>query len=74
MAQEFHISVTPLGKHDDYLVRIERVAPGVSLAEEQVSWPVEEWLTQAKQLMNDPLFSVLQGRAAGVDGSFAMPS
>lgn len=74
MAQEFHISVTPLGKHDDYLVRIERVAPGVSLAEEQVSWPVEEWLTQAKQLMNDPLFSVLQGRAAGMDGSFAMPS
>lgn len=74
MAQEFHISVTPLGKHDDYLVRIERVAPGVSLAEEQVSWPVEEWLTQAKQLMNDPLFSVLQGRAAAVDGSFAMPS
>ncbi|NEN95292.1 MAG: CHAT domain-containing protein [Moorea sp. SIO3I7] len=74
MAQEFHISVTPLGKHDDYLVRIERVAPGVSLAEEQVSWPVEEWLTQAKQLMNDPLFSVLQGRAAGVDGSLAMPS
>jgi len=74
VAQEFHISVTPLGKHDDYLVRIERVAPGVSLAEEQVSWPLEEWLTQAKQLMNDPLFSVLQGRAAAVDGSFAMPS
>jgi hypothetical protein len=35
VAQEFHISVTPLGG-DEYLVRIERVAPGVPLAEEQV--------------------------------------
>ena len=60
MAQEFHISVTPLGE-DEYLVRIERVAPGVPLAEEQVRWPVENWLAQARQLMNDPLLGLLQG-------------
>jgi hypothetical protein len=60
VAQEFHISVTPLGE-DEYLVRIERQADGVPLAEEQVHWPVEEWLAQARQLMNDPLLGVLQG-------------
>jgi len=60
VAQEFHISVTPLGE-DEYLVRIERVAPGVPLAEEQVRWPVENWLAQARQLMNDPLLGLLQG-------------
>jgi CHAT domain-containing protein len=63
VAQEFHISVTPLGE-DEYLVRIERVAPGVPLAEEQVHWPVEDWLAQARQLMNDPLLGLLQGNAA----------
>ncbi|XGV95759.1 MAG: CHAT domain-containing protein [Leptolyngbya sp. BL-A-14] len=60
MTQEFHISVTPIGE-DDYLVRTERVAPGVPLAEEQVTWPVEEWLTQASLLMNDPLQGLLRG-------------
>src|ERR687885_2671493 len=60
VAQEFHISVTPLGE-DEYLVRIERVAPGVPLAEEQVRWRVENWLAQARQLMNDPLLGLLQG-------------
>ena len=60
VAHEFNISVTPLGE-DEYLVRIERVAPGVPLAEEQVRWPVEDWLTQARQLMNDPLLGLLQG-------------
>ncbi|NER45226.1 MAG: CHAT domain-containing protein [Symploca sp. SIO1A3] len=62
MAQEFHISVTPLGE-EKHLVRIERVAPGVPLAQEQVTWPVEEWLAQARQLMNDPLLGLLQGNA-----------
>jgi tetratricopeptide (TPR) repeat protein len=61
VAQEFHISVTPLGAQDEYLVRIERVAPGVPLAEEQVKWSVEDWLAQSQQLMNDPLLGLLQG-------------
>ena len=72
VAQEFHISVTPLGG-DQYLVRIERVAPGVPLAEEQVSWPMEDWLTQARQLMNDPLLGVLQGNAAFGEDIFFLP-
>ncbi|NET60347.1 MAG: CHAT domain-containing protein [Symploca sp. SIO2E6] len=62
MAQEFHISVTPLGE-EKHLVRIERVAPGVPLAQEQFDWPVEDWLGQARQLMNDPLLGLLQGSA-----------
>lgn len=72
MAQEFHISVTPLGE-DEYLVRIERVAPGVPLAEEQVRWPVEDWLAQARQLMNDPLLGVLQGNASFVNDLLFLP-
>lgn len=62
ISQEFHISVTPVGQND-YLVRTERVAPGVPLAEELVTWPVAEWLATAGHLMNDPLKSVLQGEA-----------
>ena len=72
VAQEFHISVTPLGG-DDYLVRIERVAPGVPLAEEQVRWSVDDWLLSARQLMNDPLLGVLQGNAAFGDDIFFLP-
>ncbi|HEY9805287.1 MAG TPA: CHAT domain-containing protein, partial [Candidatus Obscuribacterales bacterium] len=63
MTQEFHLSVTPVGE-DEYLIRTERVAPGVPLAEEQVVWPVEDWLNQARQLMNDPLLGLLQGDSA----------
>ncbi len=72
MAQEFHISVTPLGE-DEYLVRIERVAPGVPLAEEQLRWPVEDWLAQARQLMNDPLLGVLQGNSPFQEDIFVLP-
>ncbi|HBL12491.1 MAG TPA: CHAT domain-containing protein, partial [Cyanobacteria bacterium UBA11162] len=72
VAQEFHISATPLGE-DQYLVRIERVAPGVPLAEEQVRWPVEDWLAQARQLMNDPLLGLLQGSAGGMEDMFFLP-
>jgi tetratricopeptide (TPR) repeat protein len=61
VTQEFDISVTPVGQ-DEYLVRTERVAPGVPLAEEQVRWPVNDWLAQARQLMNDPLLGLLQGQ------------
>lgn len=57
--QEFHLSVTPLGD-DEYLVRTEQVAPGVPLAEEQVAWPIDTWLQQSRQLMQDPLLKVLQ--------------
>ncbi|HEY9615829.1 MAG TPA: CHAT domain-containing protein, partial [Microcoleaceae cyanobacterium] len=60
VTQEFYISVTPL-KGNEYLVRTERVAPGVPLAEEQVTWAVEEWLAQASLLMDDPLLGVLRG-------------
>lgn len=62
MTQEFHISVTPIGG-DEYLIRTERVAPGVPLAEEQVIWPVEEWLNRASGLMHDPLLGVLRGHS-----------
>lgn len=74
MTQEFHLSVTPVG-NNQYLVRTERVAPGVPLAEEQVTWTVENWLTQARQLMGDPLQGVLQGDLAGkTDLSFSRSS
>jgi tetratricopeptide (TPR) repeat protein len=74
VTQEFHISVTPVG-NDRYLVRTERVAPGVPLAEEQVEWKIEAWLTQARQLMNNPLLSLLQGdRATAIDKLAAHPT
>lgn len=59
MTQEFVISITPIGD-DEYLVRTERVTPGVPLAEERVKWPVEEWLSKARHLMKDPLLTLLQ--------------
>jgi len=62
VTQEFSLSVTPVGG-DEYLVRTERVAPGVLLAEELVTWPVEEWLVLARQLMNDPLLGLLDPAA-----------
>jgi tetratricopeptide (TPR) repeat protein len=60
VTQEFYISVTPVGE-DGYLIRTERVATGVPLAEEIVTWKVEEWLAQAGQLMHDPLLGLLRG-------------
>ncbi len=72
MAQEFHISVTPLGDDEYFLVRIERVAPGVPLAEEQVRWPMEDWLVQARQLMNDPVMGLLQGDGALAEDIFPL--
>lgn len=71
VTQEFHISVTPVGS-DEYLVRTERVAPGVPLAEEQVVWTVDTWLSQARQLMNNPLLELLQGNGTRV-GGFEFP-
>jgi CHAT domain len=64
--QEFYVSVTPV-RADDYFVRIERVSPGVPLAEAQISLPIQKWLTQARQLMHDPLMGVLLGHSTPVD-------
>ena len=64
MTQEFHLSVTPVGG-DSFLVRTERVEAGVPLAEEQLVWPVDSWLQQARQLMNDPVLELLQGASSG---------
>ncbi len=61
MTQEFHLSVTPV-RENEYLVRTEDVAPGVPLAEEQVIWSVEEWLTESSVLMDDPLLGLLRHR------------
>lgn len=61
VTQEFHISITPV-RDNEYLVRTEQVAPGVPLAEEQVIWPIDQWLDQTRQLMNDPLVGLLQGQ------------
>lgn len=58
--QEFQVSVTPVGV-DEYLVRTERVEPGVPLAEEQAIWPVDRWTQQARQLMDNPIAGLLQG-------------
>ncbi len=64
MTQEFYISVTPV-REDEYWIRTERVSPGVPLAEELVSWNVDEWLAQASQLMHDPLLGLLRGHFPG---------
>ncbi|MGB5969658.1 MAG: CHAT domain-containing protein [Spirulinaceae cyanobacterium] len=61
MCQEFVISVTPLGE-DEYLVRTEKVAPGVPPAEEKVHWLVNNWLEQGQELMDDPILRLLQGQ------------
>jgi tetratricopeptide (TPR) repeat protein len=66
--QEFYISVTPV-RQDDYLIRIEQVSPGVPLAEELVTWNVDEWLVEASQLMNDPLLGLLRGNVATLVGA-----
>ncbi len=59
MVQEFHLSVTPI-RGDDFYVRVEWVEQGVPLAEEQVTWPVDEWLAQARQVFTDPLSEFFQ--------------
>ncbi|MGB3613213.1 MAG: CHAT domain-containing protein [Elainellaceae cyanobacterium] len=59
MTQEFHVSITPV-RDDEYLIRAEKVSPGVPLAEQQIIWPVEDWLQQAQQLMGDPLTGLLR--------------
>jgi tetratricopeptide (TPR) repeat protein len=67
VTQEFYISVTPV-RDSGYLVRTERVASGVPLAEEQIDardWPVERWLEQSAHLMHEPLVGLLRGSRSG---------
>jgi hypothetical protein len=72
VTQEFHISVTPV-RNDEYLVRTEEVPSGGPLAEEQVVWNVDHWLTLAHQLMDDPLLGLLQGYEVSRVGGFELP-
>ena len=48
MTQEFLLSVTPV-EGDKYLLRTEheRMSAGVPVAQEIVTWPVEDWIEQA---------------------------
>lgn len=59
VAQEFKISVTPL-EQGDYLIRTEKVAPGVPMAQERVTLPLRDWLIQADQLLNNCLNNVAE--------------
>lgn len=60
MFQDFQLSITHLGENR-YFLRTEKVSAGVPLAEEQVEWAVDDWLAEARHLMNDPLSRLLQG-------------
>lgn len=53
VTEQFHISVKPVGENQ-YLLRTERVASGVTFAQELVVWPIKDWLTEAKVLLNAP--------------------
>jgi tetratricopeptide (TPR) repeat protein len=64
VTQEFYISVTPV-RDGEYLIRTERVALGVPLAEELLTWDVDRWLGQAAQVMHDPLIGLLRGTRTG---------
>ncbi len=65
MTQEFELSVTPVG-NSQYLIRTERMPLGAPVAQELVTWPVEQWLTEAQQLMGDPLKGLLRGSGSDV--------
>ncbi len=69
---EFSVSINHTGD-DRYYLKVENVPAGGILAETQVSWPVEDWLARTRQLMNDPLHDILQGRDAGARESLAHP-
>lgn len=64
VTQEFQVSVTPVGV-DEYLVRTERVEPGVPLAEEQTVWNLDRWMQHAQRLMNDPVSGLLTQQHTG---------
>ncbi len=73
--QEFHISITALSGvgQDAYLLRTESVAPGVPLAETQVTWPVEDWLQQATVVFQDPLQALLMATDDACDAGTGAP-
>ncbi len=64
MVQEFHLSITPV-RSDEYLVRVEWMEPGVPLAEEQVQWPVDDWLARARQVFTEPLAEFVNRDSSG---------
>ncbi len=64
MVQEFHLSITPV-RSDEYLVRVEWMEPGVPLAEEQVHWPVDDWLARARQVFTEPLAEFVNRDSSG---------
>ena len=60
--EELHISITPINQEKShYLVRTEESPKGVLPAEEQVVFPVEDWLDQASRLMDDSVAGLLKG-------------
>ncbi|MEB3827828.1 CHAT domain-containing protein [Phormidium sp. CCY1219] len=71
--EELHISVTPVGD-EQYLVRTEQAPKGVLPAEEQVVWPLEEWLRQAATLMEDPLVGWLRASEGEVPSELSAAS
>jgi len=73
--QEFHVSITALSGvgQDAYLLRTEAVAPGVPLAETQVTWPVEDWLQQATVVFQDPLQALLMATDDASDAGASAP-
>ncbi len=60
--EELHISITPI-KHEKYhyLVRTEESPKGVMPAEEQVIFPMADWLAQARYLMDDSVAGLFYG-------------
>jgi len=60
--EELHLSITPINREKNhYLVRTEDSPKGVLPAEEQVIFPVEEWLEQASRLMDDSVAGLWHG-------------
>ncbi len=68
MTQEFLLSVTPV-EGDKYLIRTEheRMSAGVPVAQEIVTWQVEDWIAEAATLMDDPLLGLLRSGNGGND-------
>lgn len=60
MVQEFNLSITPVSSDEHkFLVRVESKEEGVPLGEEQVTWPVEDWLLRARKVFTEPLAEVI---------------
>jgi tetratricopeptide (TPR) repeat protein len=70
VTQEFLLSVTPV-EGDKYLIRTEheRMSAGVPVAQEIVTWQVEDWIAEAATLMDDPLLGLLRSGSGSSDSS-----